>query len=201
MTVRDATGGSERFDEVVVACHADQALAMLTDADDQERRILGAFRFQPNQAVLHRDAALMPRRKAAWSSWNYLSRGDADPTGRVSVTYWMNRLQPIDPRQPLFVTLNPLAPPREDLVIAEFSYDHPILDAPAIAAQPLVGGLQGRRRTWFAGAWTGYGFHEDGLSSGLAVAEDLGGVPRPWVAEEVSPAGRHTRAMTPGSGR
>ncbi|MEI7609339.1 MAG: FAD-dependent oxidoreductase [Rhodospirillaceae bacterium] len=199
VTVRDAAGGSERFDQVLIACHADQALALLTDADDMERRVLGPFRFQPNRAVLHRDVALMPRRKAAWSSWNYLSRGGADPAERVSVSYWMNRLQPIDPRRPLFVTLNPLSPPREDLVIAEFSYDHPILDAAAIAAQPLVGTLQGRRRTWFAGAWTGYGFHEDGLSSGLAAAEDLGGLQRPWVAEEVSPAGRHTRAAVSGS--
>lgn len=196
VTVRDGAGASERFDQVVVACHADQALALLADADGAERRVLGAFRFQPNRAVLHRDAALMPRRKAAWSSWNYLARGSADPADRVSVTYWMNRLQPIDPRRPLFLTLNPLLPPQDASVIAEFSYDHPIMDASAIAAQPLIGTLQGRRRTWFVGAWTGYGFHEDGLSSGLAAAEDLGGVPRPWMAEEVSPAGRHTRAVT-----
>jgi uncharacterized protein len=176
----DTTGETRRFDQVVLACHGDQALALLDDADDAERRILGAFRFQANRAMLHRDPALMPRRRSAWASWNYLAPDRAAARdGVVSLTYWMNRLQNLDPAVPLFVTLNPPQPPRAALVHASVDYEHPLFDGAAIRAQAAMPAIQGARRTWFAGAWLGYGFHEDGLRSGLAVARALG-ASVPW---------------------
>jgi predicted NAD/FAD-binding protein len=174
---------TEPFDQVVLACHADQALPMLTQPTDAETRLLGAFPYTRNHAVLHRDPALMPRRRAVWSSWNYLAdrRGDAMPT----VTYWMNRLQPHLPKEPLFVSLNPHVAPRPEHLIRTEVYEHPRFDAGAIAAQRELWSLQGQQRTWFCGAYFGSGFHEDGLQAGLAVAEALGGVRRPWtVADE-----------------
>jgi len=177
--------GGRRFDHVVIACHADQALRLLPDASGEERRLLGAFAYSRNVAVLHGDPALMPRRRAVWSSWNYgadRSRPDA-----LCVTYWMNRLQGIDERLPLFLTLNPSRAPRADLVLHSEHYEHPLFDAAAIRAQDELWSLQGRRRTWFCGAYFGAGFHEDGLQAGLAVAEAIGGVRRPWsVAGESS---------------
>jgi predicted NAD/FAD-binding protein len=175
----------ERFDDVVIGAHADQALAMLADADARERRILGAFKYSANEAVLHTDASLMPNRRAVWSSWNYLGQrasGDAQP----SVTYWMNKLQGVPGHLPRFVTLNPGRPPREDLVIKRFACAHPLFDAGAIAAQGELWSLQGRQGVWFCGAYFGAGFHEDGLQAGLAVAEALGGVRRPWRVPEES---------------
>jgi predicted NAD/FAD-binding protein len=184
--VRDATGETRRFDQVVLACHADQALALLADADPRERALLGAFRFQANRAVLHGDPDLMPRRRSVWASWNYLARDPAAArAGAVAVTYWMNRLQNLDPARDLFVTLNPPHPPRAELVYGSFDYDHPVFDRAAIAAQAALAAQQGARRTWFAGAWLGYGFHEDGLRSGLAVARALGAAP-PWDLEATS---------------
>ncbi|MDR7332118.1 NAD(P)/FAD-dependent oxidoreductase [Roseateles asaccharophilus] len=174
---------SEAFDHVVLATHADQALRLLAEPSDAERWLLGAFGYTRNHAVLHRDPALMPRRRAAWSSWNYLARrqGDVLP----SVTYWMNRLQPHLPQgndaEPLFVTLNPAQPPRPEYLIRTEVYEHPRFDASAIAAQRRLWSLQGQQNTWFCGAHFGSGFHEDGLQAGLAVAEALGGVRRPWT--------------------
>ena len=173
----------ERFDQVVIATHADQALAMLPAADARERAVLGAFRYSRNLAVLHSDAGLMPRRRGVWASWNYLGRrgGTAPPC----VTYWMNRLQSLPADRDLFVTLNPPRPPRAGTLLHTERYDHPVFDAAALAAQPALWSLQGRRRVWFCGAHFGAGFHEDGLQAGLAVAEALGGVRRPWtVADE-----------------
>jgi predicted NAD/FAD-binding protein len=172
-------GGEARFDALVLACHADQALAMLADASIEEKRLLGAFRYSRNQTVLHADERLMPRRRAVWSSWNYLGRSAAEGAP-VSATYWMNRLQGLSDAPPRFVTLNPHFEPREDLVIARRVFEHPIFDAKAIAARDELWSLQGRRGTWFCGAYFGAGFHEDGLQAGLAVAEILGGVRRPW---------------------
>lgn len=169
-TVRTARG-VETFDHVVLACHSDQAHAILADADAGERSVPADARYQSNRAWLHTDERLMPRSRAVWSSWNYLSDGGAEPD--VSVTYLLNKLQPLPFRTPLFVSLNPLVEPAADRVIAEFDYTHPIFDARAVAAQRRLPGIQGRRRLWWAGAWTGYGFHEDGLKSGLAVAEAL----------------------------
>jgi uncharacterized protein len=182
VTVTDTLGGQEHFDHVVVATHPDQALATLPDRSEAEAALLGTFRYSLNRAVLHTDASLMPRRRAAWSSWNYL--GDAAAEG-PSVTYWMNRLQGLRTAVPLFVSLNPPRQPDPASVLLTERYAHPRLDAPAAAAQRRLWSLQGVRRTWFCGAWFGAGFHEDGLQSGLAVAEQLGGVRRPWrVANE-----------------
>lgn len=176
-------GWSERFDHVVFATHADTTLAALgAQATPEERDILGSFRFQDNVAVLHRDAALMPRRRSVWSSWNYLADGrePEDRGDRVSLTYWMNRLQNLETEEPVFVTLNPIREPKE--VLATFDYEHPIYDRAAVDAQKRLRQIQGEQRTWFAGAWTGYGFHEDGFRSGLAVATALGS-PAPWSDE------------------
>ena len=163
--------GMETFDHVVLACHSDQSATLLADADDAERRLLAAARYQPNRAVLHTDPRLMPQLRRVWSSWNYLSDGGADPA--VSVTYLLNKLQPLPFRTPVFVSLNPIVEPAPETVIGEFEYSHPIFDARMIEAQKHLPQAQGRRRVWLAGAWTGYGFHEDGLKSGLAVAGAL----------------------------
>lgn len=170
--------GSSHFDQVVLACHADQTVRLLGDqATQQERSLLGSFRFQPNRAVLHRDPALMPRRRNVWASWNYLSEPRRDMHRRVGLTYWMNLLQSIDNSRPLFVTMNPVSEPREDLVFAEFAYEHPLFDRPAIDAQGRLNEIQGQDRLWFCGAWCKYGFHEDGFTAGLRVAEALGATP------------------------
>ncbi|NBC32301.1 MAG: FAD-dependent oxidoreductase [Alphaproteobacteria bacterium] len=195
--VRDAQGHEDRFDAVVLATHADQALALLEDPSPAERRTLGAFQYQKNRAVLHRDAGLMPKRRRAWASWNYLASSDPADRHRVSVTYWMNRLQNLDPADPIFVSLNPLAEPAPGKATAAFDYDHPQFDAAALDAQTRLPAIQGRQRTWFCGSYCGYGFHEDGLASGLAVAESLGGMKRPWIIAEASPAGFHARPIAP----
>ncbi len=180
-----SAAGTQCFDQVVIATHADQALRLLDDPSAAERNLLGAFHYRPNQAVLHSDAALMPRRKRVWASWNYASAagatGAAGPDQPLlSVTYWMNRLQNIAEDNPLFLTLNPIVEPDPALVHQRIAYDHPMFDSGAGAAQQHLWSLQGRRKTWFCGAYFGAGFHEDGLQSGLAVAEQLGGVKRPW---------------------
>jgi predicted NAD/FAD-binding protein len=179
-------GGRRRFDHVVVATHADQALGLLADADTQESRLLGAIRYSQNLAVLHNDIRLMPKRKRVWSSWNYLRSQKIGEETSLCVTYWMNRLQGIDPAYPLFVTLNPHIEPNPKSVIGEYSYDHPLFDRAALNAQKHLWSLQGRRNTWFCGSYFGYGFHEDALQSGLAVAEAVGGVQRPWTVPEES---------------
>jgi len=180
VTLTDETGQSDRFDHVVLATHADQALGLLAMPADDERRTLGAFRYQANDVLLHRDGGQMPRRRRAWSSWNYQARADGDATAEVSLTYWMNRLQNLDPACPLFVSVNPLKPPPEASVLGRYSYLHPLFDRATDAAQPGLAALQGRRRTWFCGSYFGYGFHEDAFESGLEVAEALGGLARPW---------------------
>jgi predicted NAD/FAD-binding protein len=180
--VRDCGGHADHFDDVVIATHADQALALLDDSCAQERSLLGAFRYSQNRAVLHSDLALMPQRKAAWASWNYI--GGRGTTDSPTVTYWMNALQQLPTAQQLFVTLNPAVEPKQ--VLHAETYDHPIFDAAAMSAQRRLWSLQGQDRTWFCGSYFGAGFHEDGLQSGLAVAETLGGVRRPWQVENES---------------
>jgi predicted NAD/FAD-binding protein len=194
VTIRDERGGSELFDHVVIAAHADQALAMLSDASESERSVLGAFRYTRNHAVLHSDKGLMPRRRRAWASWNHISEGDSEPG---IVTYWMNRLQPLKDAGPFFVTLNPNRAPAR--VLTSEIYDHPIFDAAATNAQRRLWSLQGSRNTWFAGAYFGAGFHEDGLQAGLAVAEQLGGVRRPWSVP--SESGRIFVSVDPSAGK
>jgi predicted NAD/FAD-binding protein len=177
-------GWSERFDQVVFATHADQTLAMLADPDPLEASALSAFRYSRNRAVLHGDEALMPRRRRAWASWNHLGER-ARPDAACAVTYWMNLLQDLPRQRPFFVTLNPPETLRAETILREEVYEHPIFDRAALAAQEHLWALQGARRSWFCGAYFGSGFHEDGLQSGLAVAEALGDVRRPWnVADE-----------------
>jgi predicted NAD/FAD-binding protein len=184
VVVADSNGHSEPYDHVVMASHADQALAMLSDPSIAERDLLGAFRYSRNLAVLHTDESFMPKRRGVWSSWNYIGSRNAVRDG-VCVTYWMNRLQNIESERQLFVTLNPPRPPRAGTLLHSEVYDHPIFDAKAITAQRKLWLLQGKKNTWFCGAYFGAGFHEDGLQAGLAVAEQLGGVRRPWqVANE-----------------
>jgi predicted NAD/FAD-binding protein len=179
VVVRDARGGADRFHHVVFATHADITLRILgPDASPTERAVLSAFRYQENRAVLHRDPSLMPRRRRVWSSWNYLADGD-DGSERVSLSYWMNRLQNLRTERPVILTLNPSREPRH--VESEHIYHHPQFDGGAVNAQLRLPGIQGVDRTWFVGAWTGYGFHEDGLRSGLEVAAALG-APAPWWA-------------------
>jgi uncharacterized protein len=177
--ISEATGESQRYDHVVLATHADQALAMLEDPTPPERELLGAFRYSRNLAVLHTDTSFMPKRRAVWSSWNYVSKAAAGSEG-VCVTYWMNLLQNLVTDTPLFVTLNPPHAPAAGKLLHTESYDHPIFDADAMAAQRRLWRLQGRKNSWFCGAYFGAGFHEDGLQAGIAVAEELGGVRRPW---------------------
>jgi len=189
-----AAGRVERFDQVVFACHSDQALALLSDPSPEESSLLGAVRYQPNVAWLHTDESFLPRSRVAWAAWNYTGTGAAAgtaapvpapreapsaDTGSVSVTYLINRLQPLPVRTPVLVTLNPHRPVDPARVIRRIEYAHPMLDAPALAAQQRLPAVQGANRTWYCGAWTGYGFHEDGLRSALTVAEGLG-VEAPW---------------------
>ncbi len=165
--------GTECFDAVIFACHAPQALVILAaNASTAERGVLGAIRYQPNTAVLHTDASVLPRRTAAWAAWNYERAADTPrEQARVCLHYLINRLQPLPWRQPVIVSLNPVRPIDEQRVRQRIEYAHPVFDLGAIAAQRRVPQLQGKQRTWFCGAWCGYGFHEDGLKSGLAAAD------------------------------
>ena len=173
--------GVERFDAVVLACHAPTSMALLDDAVPQEREVLQAFRYQENRAVLHTDIRLLPRRKKVWSAWNYLSQGGAGQEQPVAVSYLLNQLQALPFTQPIIVTLNPHIEPLPDLMLKELTYEHPILDAAAARAQEKLPSIQGLDRVWFCGAWAGYGFHEDGLKSALRVVRDFG-VEIPWGA-------------------
>ena len=180
VTLRAVNGDEQMFDKVVIATHADQALSMLSDATAEERRLLSCFRYSRNRALLHRDERLMPKRRHLWSSWNYLSELPPHVATTSAVTYWMNRLQPLPVTAPIFVSLNPLEEPRMEKVLGEFDYTHPIFDPAAMAAQKELWTIQGKRHTSFCGAYWGSGFHEDGIQAGLAAAEALGGVRRPW---------------------
>ena len=167
--------GAEWFDAVVLACHSDQALQLLGDgATAAERAVLGSIRYQPNEAVLHTDSSVLPQRRAAWAAWNY-ERAAASSTEQAGVClhYLINQLQPLPWQQPVLVSLNPARPIAADQVHARIQYSHPVFDQAAILAQRQLPQLQGQLSTWYCGAWCGYGFHEDGLRSGLAAAESL----------------------------
>ncbi len=182
------TGKHEVFDDVVLAVHSDQAAAMLDDSFSDRKFALGSAQYRPNQIYLHRDPALMPRKKAAWASWNVLKQESGD----ICLSYWMNKLQSIDDRAPLFVTLNPDNPPADELTFSSFVFDHPQFDGAAEAAVRTLKRVQGEDGLWLAGAWMGSGFHEDGLKSGLSAALSLGGAV-PWTPqgiELVTPKGR-----------
>ena len=182
--VEDVYGHAQTFDDVVFACHADQALNMISDASIHEQKILSAFTYQPNRAVLHSDTSFMPRRPNAWASWVYLSEtAKNSQTGRdnsgVSLSYWMNNLQPLQTGKTLIVTLNPAREPQPSLVHDDVMFEHPVFDATAIENQEKIDGIQGHNRLWFCGAYQRYGFHEDGLGSAVKLAERMGISP-PW---------------------
>jgi len=180
--VRDASGHWDRFDRVVLACHADQALALLSDPSERERELLSRFGYSSNEVWLHADQSLMPRRRGVWASWNYVANSGAI-NAKVSVTYWMNRLQNLPDSLPLFVSVNPARLPDEASVYARSTFDHPMYDPEAIRAQRHLHEIQGVQDTYFCGSYCGYGFHEDALSAGLDVAEQLG-ARRPWRRPE-----------------
>nr|WP_321482565.1 FAD-dependent oxidoreductase [uncultured Cohaesibacter sp.] len=195
VTIRTRQGLEKRYDHVVLACHADQALQILGasggDMEEAERATLASIPYHKNLAILHKDPALMPRRRAAWASWNYIQDSGTESQGetsepRLCVTYWMNKLQPLACKDDLFVTLNPIDQPAEGTVLRAQLYHHPVFSMQAIKAQKQLWALQGNRRTWFCGAYFGYGFHEDGIQAGLAVAEQLGGSLRPWALDDPS---------------
>ena len=170
--VRCAGAEAETFDKVVFACHSDQALALLGDATGAEQSILGRVRYQENRAVLHSDSRQMPKRRRAWASWVYRTENQMSGPG-IGITYWMNRLQGIDPSDPLFVSLNPRGTIREEAIYDETTFAHPVFDRDALHAQTELRAIQGQNNTWFCGAWTRHGFHEDGYASAVAVAERI----------------------------
>lgn len=179
--VEICANGTEQqiFDRVLITTHANIALNMLADADPIEKEILSSFRYSKNRAVLHSDESFMPKAKRAWSSWNYMQH-DSSNGDSLSVTYWMNKLQPLKTSTNLFVTLNPEFEPADNLTHYVKDYEHPIFDLSTLAAQKRQMELMGHRYIWYAGAHFGYGFHEDGLQSGLFAAEQIGNVQRPW---------------------
>lgn len=168
----DSSAGRERYDHVILACHSDQALALLADASDGERAILGAMPYQLNDTVLHTDARLLPRRRRAWAAWNALV--PADDSGECTVSYCMNLLQSLPAPQPLVVTLNRTAQIAPDKILKRMRYQHPVYSPASVAAQARKAQIQGVNRTWFAGAYWGWGFHEDGMRSAVEVARALG---------------------------
>jgi len=194
VSVRDITGNAHVFDEIILACHSDQALDLLKDADADERNMLGAIPYKTNEVVLHRDPRLIPARKGARAAWTYLRETGTDG---AAVTYDMNRLQGIDTNYPLYITLNPVRQPASELIFNRYQYDHPQFTIPGMAAQRIFNRIQGVRHTWFAGAWLGYGFHEDGLRSGLRVALRLGGQ-IPWSFVEGDITGGFWERARPG---
>ena len=208
VTVTTASGLSETFDAAILACHADAALMIIDEPDAQSHAFLSSFRFAANEAILHTDIGQMPRRKRLWSSWNYIGdaeEGEGFGSQRLSASYWMNKLQPLATKTDYFVTLNPVTPIPETAIVRRFSYRHPMFDATALRAQAKLPDVQGRNCLWFAGAYLGFGFHEDGVQSGLAAAEHLslrlGGVgdrvERPWTWDK----GQNRIAAAPGEER
>ncbi len=170
--IRVQGGEWEMFDDVVLATHSDVSLRLLSDATPQEQAALGAVKYQPNKVVLHADASVMPKRKKVWSSWNY-AEAESREMNTIDLTYWMNCLQPIPKDDPMFVTLNSTRPINPDLIYDETTLRHPVFDLGALEAQRLIAENNGTQRTWFCGAWMKNGFHEDGLSSGLDVADAI----------------------------
>jgi predicted NAD/FAD-binding protein len=177
----ESSRGMALYDHAVLATHSDQSHKLLDDISDEEHAVLAAVSYQPNQAILHTDASCLPQSRKAWSAWNYESAGPGEPN--VCVHYLLNKLQPLPCKTPVIVSLNPIHAPNPSKVLASFDYAHPVFDGPAIEAQRTLRSLQGKRNTWFAGAWTGYGFHEDGLKSGLSVAAAIAALPEAAVKQ------------------
>ena len=192
--------GVERFDRVIIATHSNQAMALLDEPSAREEATLGAIRFLSNKAVLHTDASVLPKRKAAWAAWNYeRAMGQDAEKAQVCLHYLINRLQPLPWEQPLVVTLNPVRPIARARILGEYDYAHPVFDLGAVAAQAQMPQLQGQGNCYFAGAWMGYGFHEDGLKAGLAAADrllaDIGRGPDPAVARPPAVGQRDALAL------
>jgi predicted NAD/FAD-binding protein len=185
-TIIHSDGSRENYDQIVLACHADEALQLLAEPTEDEQSVLGAIGYQPNRAVLHTDTSLLPKRKAAWASWNYMGTGNGQADQLLCVTYLMNRLQKLPTETPVMLTLNPCKAIDPDKIIRSYDYEHPLFNVAAIESQPKLWSLQGKQNTWFCGAYFGSGFHEDGIQAGLAVAERLGGVKRPWTVKNAS---------------
>jgi predicted NAD/FAD-binding protein len=179
LDVLTANGQTETFDKVVFACHADEALAMIDNADDMERNILTPFGYQDNKVVVHNDISFMPHRKGAWASWVYLSDTDQDKNESVSLTYWMNNLQNMVTDKPLLVTLNPGRMPDADLILDTHEFSHPVFDKGAVNSQSKIADLQGHNNLYYCGAYQRYGFHEDGLLSAVNMVKTMG-IEIPW---------------------
>lgn len=179
IAVEDSTGKIQIYDRVVFACHADEALAIIKEPCAETKKILGSFEYQENRIVVHGDESFMPKNKQCWASWIYLSETKKDTKPVVSLSYWMNNLQDIDRRYPIFVTLNPGRMPDQRKIYDEYTFAHPIFDQKAIMAQSAIQKIQGRNNFWFCGAYQRYGFHEDGLLSAVQVAKHMG-VRIPW---------------------
>lgn len=177
--VEDATGHVEEFDQVIFACHSDQALRMIDNPSGDLKDIIESFGYQENKIIVHSDLSFMPKRKKCWASWVYLSEEQEDKKDVVSLSYWMNNLQNLPKEYPIIVTLNPGRRPKEDLIMDEYTFSHPIFDLPAIKAQEKIDTIQGQNNFWFCGAYQRYGFHEDGLLSAVKVAKKIG-VDIPW---------------------
>ena len=172
--VYDEKGGIETYDQIIFACHADQALKIIENPSEEELSILSNFIYQPNKIVVHSDESFMPKRKGAWASWVYLSDNQEDDNPQISLSYWMNNLQPLQTKTPIIATLNPARDPSKNLTYDEYWFDHPVFDASAINAQEQIQAIQGKDRFWFCGAYCRYGFHEDGLWSAFKIAEKMG---------------------------
>ncbi|MDH3285873.1 MAG: FAD-dependent oxidoreductase, partial [Acidobacteriota bacterium] len=183
--IRAGAAGPERFDYVFLACHSDQALAMLDDPTPGELDVLGAIRYQSNDVALHTEASQMPRSKRAWSSWNY--RIPTDPRRGATVTYYMNALQSLEAPVPILVSLNAAGPLDDGKVIRRLSYDHPLYTPETVAAQRRHGEISGARRVFFCGAYWGYGFHEDGVESAIAVARQVRDAARTSGRDDLNP--------------
>lgn len=175
----DSHGKKQKYDQVIFACHSDQAMTILDSPTKDEREIIGAISYQPNEMVLHSDTSFMQRSKNSWSSWVYLSESRKDNSNSVSLSYWMNNLQPLATEKPIIVTLNPGRQPNPDTVYDRYTFHHPVFDEKAVEAQGKLDTIQGADRIWYTGAWQRYGFHEDGLLSAVNVAQKMG-VKIPW---------------------
>lgn len=178
--IKDSSGETRHFDHVIMAGHPPDILDALSAPSDAERTLLGAINYQNNEAVLHTDPSFMPNLKSVWSSWNYLGSHGGPRGDGLGLTYWMNLLQNLPGETEYFVTLNPAKEIDPAKIVSRHSYAHPVFNLEAMHAQPKIWDIQGENRTWYCGAWMGYGFHEDGIQAGLAVAEHLGGIKRPW---------------------
>ena len=180
----DTRGQKAAYDQVVFACHSDQVLSILQQPTPTEQEIIGAIRYQSNHMILHSDLAFMPHRRNAWSSWVYLSEAAPEHTedgqNLVSLSYWMNNLQPLATKKPVLVTLNPGREPDAACIYDRYSFRHPVFDQQAIAAQKQLSQIQGKQGIWYAGAWQRYGFHEDGLLSAIHIAEAMH-ITAPWI--------------------